>query len=106
MVDSVVDEDVLLVRKGTTAVPSHRTFACPPRAASFTVTSTTVTDGTAWPPEQRSSGLPGGKYTSPQPSWSGAPDGTKSHAVTVCGPDAPTGSGFWRWAVTPLDARC
>lgn len=77
-------------------------FACLPQAASFTVTSTTVTDGAAWPPEQHSSGLPGGKDTSPQLSWSGAPDGTKSYAVTVYDPDAPTGSGFWHWAVADI----
>jgi hypothetical protein len=65
-------------------------------AASFTVTSTTVADGAAWSPEQLSSGVPGGKDVSPQLSWSGAPDGTKSYAVTVYDPDAPTGSGFWQ----------
>ncbi|MEV8035767.1 YbhB/YbcL family Raf kinase inhibitor-like protein [Streptomyces sp. NPDC002742] len=77
-----------------------------PEAASFTVTSTTVTDGAAWPPRQRASGLPGGKDMSPQLSWSGAPDGTKSYAVTVYDPDAPTGSGFWHWAVADIPATC
>lgn len=79
-------------------------FARLPEAASFTVTSTTVRDGDAWPPEQFSSGVPGGKDISPQLSWSGAPDGTKSYAVTVYDPDAPTGSGFWHWAVADIPA--
>ncbi|GHC54012.1 YbhB/YbcL family Raf kinase inhibitor-like protein [Streptomyces flavofungini] len=81
-------------------------FARLPEAASFTVTSTTVTDGGAWPPEQLSgiSGVPGGKDVSPQLSWSGAPEGTKSYAVTVYDPDAPTGSGFWHWAVADIPA--
>ncbi|MFJ4812990.1 YbhB/YbcL family Raf kinase inhibitor-like protein [Streptomyces longwoodensis] len=79
-------------------------FARLPEAASFTVTSTTVADGAAWPPAQHSSGLPGGKDLSPQLSWSGAPHGTRSYAVTVYDPDAPTGSGFWHWAVADIPA--
>ncbi|MEU6375384.1 YbhB/YbcL family Raf kinase inhibitor-like protein [Streptomyces sp. NPDC046909] len=81
-------------------------FARLPEAAAFTVTSTTVADGAAWPPEQFSGvfGVPGGKDVSPQLSWSGAPEGTKSYAVTVYDPDAPTGSGFWHWAVADIPA--
>ncbi|OXM75314.1 MULTISPECIES: YbhB/YbcL family Raf kinase inhibitor-like protein [Amycolatopsis] len=79
-------------------------FARLPGAASFTVTSTTVADGAAWPPAQLSADLPGGQDISPQLSWSGAPEGTKSYAVTVYDPDAPTGSGFWHWAVADIPA--
>jgi len=85
-------------------VPANDPFARLPEAASFTVTSTTVSHGAAWPPEQHSSGLPGGRDISPQLSWSGAPNGTKSYAVTVYDPDAPTGSGFWHWAVADIPA--
>ncbi|EOD63699.1 YbhB/YbcL family Raf kinase inhibitor-like protein [Amycolatopsis vancoresmycina] len=74
-------------------------FARLPEAAPFTVTSTGVTDGGALPPAQLS-----GQDRSPQLSWSGAPDGTRSYAVTVYDPDAPTGSGFWHWAVADIPA--
>lgn len=81
-------------------------FARLPDAAPFTVTSTTVADGEPWPVAQLSglSGVPGGQDVSPQLSWSGAPEGTRSYAVTVYDPDAPTGSGFWHWAVADLPA--
>ncbi|MER6670720.1 YbhB/YbcL family Raf kinase inhibitor-like protein [Amycolatopsis japonica] len=74
-------------------------FARLPEVASFTVTSASVADGAAWSPEQLA-----GKDVSPQLSWSGAPAGTKSYAVTVYDPDAPTGSGFWHWAVADIPA--
>lgn len=81
-------------------------FARLPEAATFTVTSTTLPDGAPLPVEQMSGlfGVPGGKDVSPQLSWSGAPEGTKSYAVTMYDPDAPTGSGFWHWAVADLPA--
>ncbi len=81
-------------------------FAGLPEVPSFTVTSAEVTEGQELGPDQMSGifGVPGGRDVSPQLSWSGAPDATKSYAVTVYDPDAPTGSGFWHWAVADIPA--
>lgn len=81
-------------------------FARLPEAPAFTVTSTTVKDGGTLPAEMMSGafGVPGGRDLSPQLSWSGAPEGTRSYAVTMFDPDAPTMSGFWHWAVANIPA--
>ncbi|MCV7030813.1 YbhB/YbcL family Raf kinase inhibitor-like protein [Mycobacterium sherrisii] len=76
-----------------------------PTVPAFTVTSTDIADNQGLP-KRHASGLlgAGGEDLSPQLSWSGFPQDTKSFAITCYDPDAPTQSGFWHWAVANLPA--
>jgi Raf kinase inhibitor-like YbhB/YbcL family protein len=70
---------------------------------AFEVSSTDVTDDEFLQTPQVSGIFgAGGEDVSPQLTWSGFPAETKSFAVTVYDPAAPTASGFWHWAVVDL----
>jgi len=73
--------------------------------AGFTLSSPTIKPGSTLTQAQVFNGFGcNGQNVSPALAWSGAPAGTKSFAVTVYDPDAPTGSGWWHWLVINLPA--
>jgi Raf kinase inhibitor-like YbhB/YbcL family protein len=74
--------------------------AGPVSAAEFQVTSPVVKEKGTIGMEQVFSGFgcTGGNI-SPELQWQNAPKETKSFAVTVYDPDAPTGSGWWHWLI-------
>lgn len=75
------------------------------RVPDFSLTSRDVEDGGKMALPQASGILgAGGSDISPQLSWSDFPEETKSFAVTMYDPTAPTGSGFWHWAVADIPA--
>ncbi|WP_020663870.1 YbhB/YbcL family Raf kinase inhibitor-like protein [Amycolatopsis benzoatilytica] len=76
-----------------------------PSVPAFTLRSTDIADGETLA-QPHLSGIfgAGGEDRSPQLSWEGFPEGTRSFAVTMYDPDAPTASGFWHWAVFNIPA--
>jgi Raf kinase inhibitor-like YbhB/YbcL family protein len=76
-----------------------------PEVPTFLLSSPEFADGGQLPTSARSGIMgAGGDDRSPALNWEGAPAGTKSYAVTLYDPDAPTGSGFWHWALYNLPA--
>ncbi|GAA1296254.1 MULTISPECIES: YbhB/YbcL family Raf kinase inhibitor-like protein [Brachybacterium] len=72
-------------------------------SSPLTLSSQATPDGTVVAPQQVVENL-GGQNLSPDLTWSGAPEGTRSFAVTLFDPDAPTGSGFWHWIAWDIPA--
>ncbi|MCP2073241.1 UNVERIFIED_ORG: Raf kinase inhibitor-like YbhB/YbcL family protein [Pseudomonas lini] len=74
-------------------------------AADFSLTSQDIADNRPLTRREvfQGFGCEGGN-TSPELSWANAPAGTRSYAITVYDPDAPTGSGWWHWTVFNLPA--
>ncbi|HEY9051313.1 MAG TPA: YbhB/YbcL family Raf kinase inhibitor-like protein [Gammaproteobacteria bacterium] len=75
-------------------------------AGNFAITSPQVKNGGFIVNEQVFNGFGcQGSNISPTLRWKNAPAGTKSFAVTVYDPDAPTGSGWWHWVVFDIPAN-
>ena len=74
--------------------------------STFKLTSTDLSPGASIAAAQvfNGFGCQGGNV-SPALAWSGAPAGTKSFALMVHDPDAPTGSGWWHWVVYNIPAE-
>ena len=76
------------------------------QAAGFTLASPTIKPGARIAEAQVFDGFGcTGQNVSPALKWSGAPKGTRSYALTVYDPDAPTGSGWWHWVVVNIPAN-
>ncbi len=92
-----------MLSKGRAAAAVLATMLLAPaalRAGGMSLTSPDIANGATISLEQVFKGFGcTGQNISPALSWSGAPAATKSFALTVYDPDAPTGSGWWHWVV-------
>lgn len=83
---------MLVLAAATTAAPAAR--------GAFVLTSTDLHPDRPIASVQVYNGMGcDGQNQSPQLSWKGAPKSTKTFAITMYDPDAPTGSGWWHWLV-------
>lgn len=74
-------------------------------AMAFELTSPDIRDGVPMGTQQEFNSFGcNGANISPALVWKNAPAGTKSYAVTVYDPDAPTGSGWWHWVAFNIPA--
>jgi len=67
-----------------------------PSVPAFALHSLDVTSGEQMAEEHASGNV------SPQLSWDGFPEGTKSFLVNCFDPDAPTPAGFWHWTIVDV----
>jgi len=78
-------------------------FSTSADANTFKLSSNDIKQGEFMSKSQEFNGFGcSGKDLSPHLKWSGAPEDTKSFAITVYDPDAPTGSGWWHWQIVNI----
>lgn len=76
-----------------------------PAPATLRVTSDAFAEGATMPQRHAFGGFGcTGENRSPALQWSGTPENTRSFAVIVHDPDAPTGTGFYHWIAYDLPA--
>jgi Raf kinase inhibitor-like YbhB/YbcL family protein len=76
-------------------------------AEPFALTSTTFKDGTLMPKKVANNNPQNpncvGDNVSPELSWSGAPEGTKSFVLTMVDPEGRAGLGVFHWVAYGID---
>jgi Raf kinase inhibitor-like YbhB/YbcL family protein len=92
--------------KRTLAAAALVTAVSLAQAAGFTLASPDIKPGATIAKKFEFNGFGcSGENKSPALKWSGAPKDTKSFALTMYDPDAPTGSGWWHWSVVNIPAN-
>jgi len=79
-------------------------FCLSAQAENFTLTSPDLGGQLSQKETFNGFGCSGGNI-SPTLTWSNAPAGTKSFAVTMYDPDASTGSGWWHWLIFDISSE-
>lgn len=75
----------------------------PTATATMQVSSPDIADGSVFDMKYVfNEGGCTGENVVPSLEWSGAPRETKSFAITMYDPNAPTGSGFWHWIAADI----
>lgn len=80
-------------------------WPAPPGTQCFSLKSAVLAEGVPLPVRYSFNGFGcTGQNISPPLVWSSAPKGTKSFAITLHDPDAPTGGGWWHWLMVNIPA--
>jgi Raf kinase inhibitor-like YbhB/YbcL family protein len=100
-----VKQEIIMTRPLALSLLLCATSALAATPEPFQLSSNTIKPGATLTEQQVFNGFGcSGKNQSPALQWSNAPPGTRSFAITLYDPDAPTGSGWWHWVVYNLPA--
>lgn len=95
-----------MFRKQITLIIGFCLISTIAHANNFVLSSPTIKPNATLTEEQVFNGFGcSGKNQSPALKWTAGPQETKSYAITVYDPDAPTGSGWWHWVVYNIPAN-